>query len=83
MAAIDKTGVTLDKPVESYTLKKYIWRPYVTPFERILNHHYEGQGTEESPYIVDWLPGEAEDPQSWNIVYKWATSGFSASLHID
>ena len=72
MSSNEKTGVTLDKPVESYTLKKYIWRPYVTPFDRILNHHYEGQGTEESPSTVDWLPGAAVDLPSWNIVYKWA-----------
>lgn len=69
-----KAEPTLDKPVESYTLKKYIWRPYVTPFETILNHRYPGSGTEADPYIVDWIHGEAEDPQMWNTVYKWLTS---------
>jgi hypothetical protein len=69
-----KAGPVLDKPVESYTLKKYIWRPYVTPFESILNHKYPGSGTEEDPFIVDWIHGEAEDPQMWNTAYKWMTS---------
>jgi hypothetical protein len=67
-------GQSLPKPVESYTLKKTIWRPYVTPFENILNHKYPGSGTEADPYIVDWLPHDPEDPQRWSTAYKWVTS---------
>ncbi|WWC68345.1 uncharacterized protein I206_102270 [Kwoniella pini CBS 10737] len=68
-----KTPVQLqtDKPVSSYTLKKYPWRPYVTPFESILARKYQGSGTNEDPYIVDWLPNDAEDPQTWSSKYKW------------
>jgi hypothetical protein len=43
----------------------------VTPFERIVNHKYQGSGTEESPYLVDWLPDDPEDPQQWGSTYKW------------
>lgn len=46
---------------------------YVTPFERILNHKYQGQGTEENPYLVDWLSDDPEDPQQWGSTYKWFT----------
>ena len=60
------------KPLSSYTLKKYIWRPYVTSFERIVDRHYSGSGTEEDAYIVDWLPDDPEDPQRWGGVYKWS-----------
>ncbi|WWC88201.1 uncharacterized protein L201_003106 [Kwoniella dendrophila CBS 6074] len=60
-----------DKPVSSYTLKKRPWRPYVTPFEEIIARKYPGSGTNEDPYIVDWLPHDNEDPQSWSSTYKW------------
>jgi hypothetical protein len=58
---------------DSYTLSKRPWRFYVTPFERIVNHKYQGAGTEESPYLVDWLPNDPEDPQQWGAGYKWFT----------
>jgi hypothetical protein len=46
---------------------------YVTPFENIVNHKYQGNGTQESPYLVDWLPYDPEDPQQWGATYKWFT----------
>lgn len=53
-------GPKLNKPVvltdKDYGLRKRPWRRYRTPWEHIINHHYEGEGTEEKPYIVDWLP---------------------------
>lgn len=69
-----KTGATSgDKPLSSYTLKKRLFRPYTTPFERILSQKYPGSGTSEDPYIIDWLPDDPEDPQRWSGVYKWTT----------
>lgn len=62
-----------NKSPKSYTLSKRPWRFYVTPFERIVNHKYQGSGTEESPYLVDWLPDDPEDPQQWGATYKWFT----------
>lgn len=62
-----------DKPLSSYTLKKYPWRPYVMPFEEIIGKKYPGSGTNEDPYIVDWLPNDREDPQNWSGTYKWFT----------
>jgi len=56
----------------SHTLRKRLWRRYVTPFDRILEHKYPGQGTIEDPYIVDWLNDDPEDPQRWSTVYKWS-----------
>ncbi|TXT13248.1 hypothetical protein VHUM_00615 [Vanrija humicola] len=67
VAAVFLNGV----PASKYTLRKWPWRPYVTPFETILNHPYKGSGTEEDPYIIDWLPVDPEDPQRWPTVYKW------------
>jgi hypothetical protein len=56
-----------------HTLKKRPWRRYVTPWNDILNHKYEGEGTEEKPFVVDWLPeGDAENPMTWGGTYKWS-----------
>lgn len=67
-----------------FTLKKRPWRRYTTPWELIVSHKYEGEGTEEKPYIVDWLPattdkegsaptgGDLENPMTWNDAYRWA-----------
>ena len=59
------------KPYSSYTLPKRPWRLYVTPFEQILAQDYPGSGTEEDPYIVDWIPNDVEDPQKWSGLYSW------------
>lgn len=59
------------KPLSSYTLAKRPWRRYVTPFETIMSHHYKGSGTNEDPYIIDWLPNDPEDPQRWPGAWKW------------
>ncbi|WVQ85714.1 hypothetical protein IAT38_007880 [Cryptococcus sp. DSM 104549] len=68
-----KGAAHTDKPLSSYTLRKYPWRPYVTPFEQIIGKKYSGAGTSEDPFIVDWLSGDAEDPQNWPGWYKWHT----------
>jgi hypothetical protein len=55
-----------------HTLKKRPWRFYVTPWADIRDHKYEGEGTEEKPFVVDWLPnGDPENPMTWNGTYKW------------
>ena len=63
-----------------YTLKKRPWRRYVTPWDRIINYSYEGEGTEEKPFVVDWIPvdveaglknGDPENPMTWAQGYKW------------
>jgi hypothetical protein len=46
----------------------------VTPWSDIVGHKYEGEGTEEKPFVVDWLDGpdgDAENPMTWGAVYKW------------
>ncbi|CAK9784753.1 putative MFS multidrug transporter [Cutaneotrichosporon oleaginosum] len=60
------------KPLSAHTLTRRPWRPHVTPFETILNYPYKGSGTDEDPYIIDWLPEDAEDPQSWSQLWKWS-----------
>lgn len=62
----------------SLTLKRRPWRVYVTPFEKIYNHKYQGSGTETDPYLVDWLPDDQEDPQQWQATYKWFNIGVAS-----
>jgi hypothetical protein len=32
---------------------------------------FRGQGTPESPYIVDWEEGDPENPYNWSKARKW------------
>lgn len=32
---------------------------------------YKGAGTEDDPYVVDWLEGERENPYNWSRSRKW------------
>lgn len=57
---------------EQYTLKKRPYRLYTTSFTEILNHNYAGSGTKDDPYMVEWLPKDHENPQTWSSAYKWA-----------
>lgn len=57
---------------DQHTLKKTPYRLYTTPFSQILEHRYHGSGTRDDPYLVEWLPKDAENPQTWSQVYKWA-----------
>lgn len=56
---------------DQYTLKKTPYRIYTTPFSQILANSYSGSGTQDDPYLVEWLPEDAENPQTWADTYKW------------
>jgi hypothetical protein len=49
------------------------WKRFSTPLERLAEESYTGSGTEEDPYIVDWLRNDLEDPQQWPYWYRWLT----------
>lgn len=36
-----------------------------------LNHNYAGHGTDESPYLVDFLPNDARNPMTFSKPFKW------------
>lgn len=48
--------------------RKLPWRQHITPTEVILSHPYRGAGSESDPFIVEWLPDDAENPQNWKSV---------------
>ena len=62
-----------EKPAatEFKALTKRPWRLKITPAEAIINAEYPGKGTEEEPYIVDWLKEDPENPMTWSGGYKW------------
>ncbi|GAA5887424.1 hypothetical protein JCM6882_002524 [Rhodosporidiobolus microsporus] len=39
---------------------------------------YEGEGTEEKPFVVKWLPDDAENPQNWKNRTKWLVTANAA-----
>ncbi|PYI08225.1 MFS general substrate transporter [Aspergillus sclerotiicarbonarius CBS 121057] len=41
----------------------------VTP--EIVNFPYEGSGTEESPYVVTWIPNDPRNPMNFRVLSKW------------
>ena len=56
------------------TLKRRPWRRYVTRWSDIAEHKYPGSGTDEDPYLVDWMgegSSDPENPMGWKPTYKW------------
>lgn len=39
--------------------------------DEVLNHRYAGQGTPESPFLVEFLPNDARNPMTFPRPYKW------------
>lgn len=39
--------------------------------EAVLSHDYEGSGTEEDPYVVEFIPDDPRDPMGFSMLKKW------------
>lgn len=37
----------------------------------IINYDYEGAGTEEDPYVVEWIDNDPRNPMTWAKSKKW------------
>jgi hypothetical protein len=37
----------------------------------IINHAYDGTGTDEDPYVVTWIDQDPRNPLHWNNGRKW------------
>ena len=61
---------------KKWTERKKPWQNKVTSFEDVLNQDYEGEGTLEKPYLIDWLEADVENPQAFGTSYKWTISVF-------
>jgi Ca2+/H+ antiporter len=69
-------GHPVDSDDFKLTYARTPYRLYVTPFDEIYAHQYRGEGTLEKPYVVDWLPNDSENPQTWGQPYKWLLTVF-------
>lgn len=57
------------KPTQLGYYKRLFDQGAVTP--EVVNYHYQGEGTEESPYIVKWIENDPRNPMLWPKWYKW------------
>jgi hypothetical protein len=39
--------------------------------DEIVNWKYEGAGTEEDPYVVEWIDHDPRNPMAWSQTKKW------------
>ncbi|KAH6624848.1 major facilitator superfamily domain-containing protein [Chaetomium sp. MPI-SDFR-AT-0129] len=39
--------------------------------DAVLNYQYPGEGTSESPYVVDFLPDDGSNPMQYSPIKKW------------
>lgn len=46
-------------------------RSQVLITEFVLHHQYAGSGTEDDPFVVDWIPGDARNPMDMPGKMKW------------
>lgn len=57
-----------NKPKVSH-LKFVLSQTLIT--DDVLKHKYAGTGTDEDPYVVDWIPGDARNPMTMSGRMKW------------
>ena len=50
--------------------KVVVSQAYIIP--EVLNHHYDGSGTEADPYVVEFIPHDPRDPMTFGQVKKWS-----------
>ncbi|KAL4892387.1 hypothetical protein BDV59DRAFT_40638 [Aspergillus ambiguus] len=65
---------------QRYQLSKRPWRLNVTDFHRILDHYYEGSGTTNDPYIVEWLENDPENPKAYSEILRWSVTALIATM---
>lgn len=67
---MEKTNVDLESGHEGLSHWKIILEQGVVTHE-IANYDYEGAGTEEDPYVVEWIPEDPRNPMTWSQTRKW------------
>ena len=38
---------------------------------QLVEYDYEGSGTEEDPYVVEWMENDPRNPMTWGAFKKW------------
>lgn len=68
---------------EDHTIKPRPWIRKTTPYSRIIEQAYDGHGTKEQPYLIDWVSSssdtdktekfvDVENPMTYGKAYKWS-----------
>lgn len=39
--------------------------------DEIAKYEYEGSGTEDDPYVVEWIENDPRNPMQWSKTKKW------------
>ena len=64
--------------LSEHTLSKRPWRTQITDFEAIISAKYRGSGTNDDPFVVQWLDHDPENPKSYGIWHKCAITALIA-----
>lgn len=51
-------------------LKVVASHAFVTP--KVLNHNYAGSGTDDDPFVVEFIPNDPRDPMNFSNFKKWS-----------
>jgi len=57
------------KPAKIGWFKMVLDQGVVTP--EVINHPYPGSGTEEDPYVVNWIDNDPRNPMGFSKMKKW------------
>lgn len=81
-ASVDAEGYTsaaISGSHDDLTLRKTPWRPRTTPWSEIVACPYKGSGTNEDPFLVQWLSEDPENPLTFANGFK-AQATFTAAF---
>jgi len=76
MADKESRDVEASKPQQIGYFKMVFDQKVVT--DDIVNHAYEGSGTHDDPYVVNWLDRDPRNPQNFPEWKKWWLTGLVA-----
>lgn len=76
MADKENRDVESSKPQQIGYFKMVFDQKVVT--DDIVNHKYDGSGTEEDPYVVNWIELDPRNPQNFPKWKKWWLTGLVA-----
>lgn len=70
-------------PIEAPTITKLPYWRIVTDqagvTDAVLHHKYPGSGTDEDPYVVNWIPHDPRNPMEFSRFRKWSIT-FTVAL---
>jgi hypothetical protein len=76
----EKPVATSASSQDNHTLKPRPWNRKTTSYSRIIHQPYDGAGTKEQPFLIDWVQPvdekddfvDLENPMTYGKAYKWA-----------